>query len=73
MISPDLSPETRDAILTVQRSEITEYHIYQRLAVRIDDDHNRDVVERIAQQEKQHYDFWREYTGQDVRPSSLQI
>jgi VIT1/CCC1 family predicted Fe2+/Mn2+ transporter len=73
MPAADLAPETREAILTAQRSEITEYHIYQRLAVRIDDEHNRDVVERIARQEKEHYDFWREHTNRDVQPSRLQI
>lgn len=66
------SPATQDAILEAQRSEITEYRIYMRLAERIDDEHNRQVVQRIARQEKEHYDFWRTHTGRDVAPSRLQ-
>ncbi len=31
---PDLSPETRRELLRAQRSEITEYHVYRRLAAR---------------------------------------
>jgi len=72
MSATNLPRETRKAILQAQRSEITEYHIYRRLAQRIDDEHNRSVLERIARQEKDHYDFWREHTGQDVSPSRLQ-
>jgi len=68
----DVSPETREAMLEAQRSEITEYHIYMRLSERIDDEYNREVVQRIARQEKEHYDFWRMHTGQDVSPSRLQ-
>ncbi|MFO8133037.1 MAG: VIT1/CCC1 transporter family protein, partial [Thermoplasmatota archaeon] len=30
------------------------------------------AVQRIARQEKEHYDFWRTHTGQDVAPSRLQ-
>ncbi len=68
----ELSPETQAAVLEAQRSEITEYRIYMRLSERIDDEHNRQVMLRIARQEKEHYDFWRTHTGRDVAPSRLQ-
>lgn len=59
----------RNQLLTYQRNEITEYYLYRRLAVRIDDPHNRDIVERIAEDELKHYRTWKKYTQQDVEPS----
>ena len=48
MVSPDLKKQ----LLEYQRNEITEYHIYRRLA-RIQKFHeNRRILERIAEDEK---------------------
>ena len=64
-----LDPETTAAILTAQRNEITEYFIYSGLARSCRDPHNAVVLQRIADEEKVHYGFWREHTRQDVQPS----
>ena len=47
--SPELAPELRRQLLAVQRNEITEYHVYTRLAQRQTDAHNRGVLQRIAE------------------------
>ncbi|NLD74407.1 MAG: rubrerythrin family protein [Chloroflexi bacterium] len=57
-----------EALLRSQRNEITEYHIYRRLAEATADPHNREVLNRIAEEERQHYGFWKQYTDQDVEP-----
>jgi rubrerythrin len=38
----------RHALLTAQKTEITEHYVYLNLAKRIKDDHNRQVVEQIG-------------------------
>jgi len=71
--SPEPTPELRRQLLAMQRNEITEYHVYKRLAQRQTDTHNRDVLQRIAEEERNHHDFWQGYTGVPANPSRLQI
>jgi len=56
-----------------QRGEITEHHVYLRLARREKDAHNREVLERIAADERRHYEFWARYTGEQPSPDRLAI
>ena len=60
-------------LVQAQRGEITEHHIYLRLADREKDPSNRDVLRRIAREEKDHYDIWEKHTGEDVRPSVFRV
>lgn len=64
-----LSHKMLTAIEKFQRNEITEHLIYSRLAKTIKDRENRKVLERIAIDEREHYDFWKQYTCKDIRPS----
>lgn len=65
----ELTTEMKAALLKAQKGEITEYHVYQNMARRIKDDHNREVVEEISKDEKKHYGIWKQYTGKDVKPN----
>lgn len=69
----DLAPGVRRQLLIIQQDEITEYHVYRRLAARQKNVHNREVLQRIAEDERQHHDFWREYTGVSTRPRGVQV
>jgi len=64
----DISEETRRKVLVFQRNEITEHHIYRKLAKWIKDPENRRVLEKISREELEHYHTWRSYTDQDVKP-----
>lgn len=66
-----LDPATKAQLLVAQRNEITEYHIYSALARRIRDPHNSKMLQRIANDEKRHYERWKSYTDTEVRPSAL--
>ncbi len=68
-----LSTELRQALLTAQKTEITEHHVYLNLAKRIKDDHNRQVVEEIGEDEKRHYEIWKVYTLKDVKPNKFRV
>lgn len=65
--------DLRARLLSFQRTEITEHHIYARLAKAVKSPENRQVLARIAQEELDHYTFWRELTGQEVRPNRLRV
>lgn len=63
------SPELRQRLWCAARNEITEHMIYQHVAGRMQSGTNREVLERIAAQEKGHYEQWRAILGEDVAPS----
>jgi len=68
-----LNGETLPQALVFQKNEVTEHHIYSRIAKRTPDPHNREVLERIAQEELRHYAVWKQYTGQDIAPDRIRI
>jgi len=68
-----LSDALKRQLLVYQRNEITEHHIYKKLAQRIADPENKRVLEKIADDELRHYREWRTHTGQDVRPDRFKI
>ncbi|MGQ8336407.1 VIT1/CCC1 transporter family protein [Sunxiuqinia sp. A32] len=68
-----ISPEARKQLIIAQRNEVTEYHIYKRLARRIKNTHNSDVLNNIAEDELRHYKIWMNYTGREVNPSKWDI
>lgn len=55
-------------LLTYQQNEITEHHIYLRLARMVKDATNRAILENIAKDELRHYHEWKIQTGRDVAP-----
>jgi len=69
----ELSSELRDQLRQFQRNEITEHHIYERLAGSIKSAQNREVLNRIAADELKHYKLWKKYTGQDVSPDPFKV
>lgn len=58
----------REQVLKFQQTEITEYHIYKRLAKKVDSPENAAIIEQIAEDELRHYNGWKKYTNQDVEP-----
>ncbi|MGB8218800.1 MAG: VIT1/CCC1 transporter family protein [Methanoregula sp.] len=68
-----LTEENLNKISTLQRNEITEHHIYLRIAQVTPDSHNREVLSRIAAEELTHYAIWKQYTAKDIAPSILRV
>ncbi|MFW5741694.1 MAG: VIT1/CCC1 transporter family protein [Spirochaetota bacterium] len=68
-----LDPQIRAQLIKAQHNEITEYHIYSRLARRVRDKHNSEILARIANDEKEHYEVWKSYTGENVKPGRLKV
>jgi VIT1/CCC1 family predicted Fe2+/Mn2+ transporter len=63
-----ISESVRQQVLSFQQTEITEHHIYKRLAKRVKSPENAKVIEQIAEDELRHYNGWKKYTNQDVQP-----
>lgn len=68
-----ISNETKTELLKAQRTEITEYHVYTRIAKTLPDENNRRIVEHIGEDEKHHYEIWKSYTGEAVKPNKFLI
>jgi len=73
MIRKPISPEIRQQLIYAQREEITEYHIYNKLAGQTKDVENQKVLKQIAADELKHYKIWSAYTNKDVSPSQWEI
>ncbi|MFA5167465.1 MAG: VIT1/CCC1 family protein [Candidatus Omnitrophota bacterium] len=68
-----MNDEIKKKILVFQKSEITEHHIYLKLAAIEKSARNKDVLEKIAADELRHYHVWKKYTGQDVLPDRFTV
>lgn len=73
MIKKPILPEIRQQLIYAQREEITEYHIYNKLAEQAKDDSNKQVLTQIATDELKHYKLWEAYTNKEVSPSHWEI
>lgn len=69
----EVDKELSQQVLAFQRNEITEHHLYLRLAKSVTPGENRRILEKIAGDELRHYRRWKQYTGQDVPPNRLWI
>lgn len=68
-----ISEKTLKLVYQLQKAEMTEYIVYQRIAKRIKDDENRSILLNIAKQEKAHADIWKSYTKKEAKPNNLVI
>ncbi len=67
-----IKEDLRQKLIEFQRQEITEHVVYKRLS-RIATSQNKDVLERTSNDEKRHYNEWKKYTGEDVKPSRIKV
>ncbi len=58
--------------LKFQENEITEYHIYSKLAEKSTRE-NKKVLLRIAKDELRHYNEWKKFTKREVKPLKKKI
>jgi VIT1/CCC1 family predicted Fe2+/Mn2+ transporter len=67
-----LSPELQAEIRKAQVNEVTEYHIYKHLSRVTKSAANKGVLNRIAEEELEHYRFWMNYND-EVEPRWWQV
>ena len=73
MTEPPPDPSLMATLLALQCGEITEHHIYTKIANVQKNAHNLEVLARIAEDELGHYGIWKRYTHQDVAPGTSRI
>ncbi|MFA5820683.1 MAG: VIT1/CCC1 transporter family protein [Candidatus Gracilibacteria bacterium] len=66
-----LTPQLLSAVSRAQRNEITEFHVYSRLAKIEKNSENKKILQKIANDEHRHHDFWQKFTGKPAAPHRL--
>lgn len=60
-------------IKKLQKGELTEYYIYQRIAKKVKNEHNKGILLKIANDEMKHYNIWTEVLKKETKPNRLII
>lgn len=64
----ELSAKVRKIAQVMQQNELTESVIYEKIARFAKGEENRNTLRRLAREESAHYDIWKRYTGQEMKP-----
>ena len=68
-----LTNEQLQLLLQFQKQEITGHAVYKALAMRQKNPHNRNVLNRIADDEMAHYRIYKRLTGKDTSKNNFEI
>ena len=68
-----LTQELKQKLLAVQKNEITEHFVYQRLAGIVKNSSHADILRRISKEELGHYKYFKKMTGEDVKPDDGKV
>lgn len=63
-----ISPQALEIIRKMQQSELTESVIYEKIAAFAKGEENKQTLLRLAREEKAHYEIWKKYTGEELKP-----
>lgn len=63
----------KQKVLKIQRNELTEYHIYKKLAEDIRNRHYKEVLNRISNEELKHYNFLKNLTLTESKPNRIKV
>jgi len=69
----NLSEKSLGIIGKMQRNELDESIIYEKIARFAKGQENKETLVRLAKEEKVHYEIWRELTGMSKKPRRLRI
>lgn len=68
-----VSEQALSIIRKMQQSELTESVIYEEIAKFAKGEDNKQTLNRLAQEERAHYEIWRSYTGQNMKPEKRKV
>lgn len=72
-VNKKISAQAMAVVLAMQQNEITEHATYKSIAARMKDGKNKQILEKIADEEKKHYEVWKRYTGRTLKPQALKV
>ena len=68
-----VSAQALAIIKKMQQSELTESVIYEKISQFAKGEENKQVLRRLAREEKAHYEIWKKYTGEERKPEKGKI
>ena len=69
----NLSAAALAIIRKMQQNELTESFIYEKIAAFAKGDENKATLLRLAKEEKAHYEIWKKYTGEEMKPEKGKV
>jgi len=68
-----LNNKTIKKLLFLQKGEITDHIIYNKLARKQKSKHNKEILTKISQDELEHYEFLKKQTKKSVAPNHFKV
>jgi VIT1/CCC1 family predicted Fe2+/Mn2+ transporter len=68
-----LSEQTKQFILRLQQNEVTEQAIYLNLVKRVKKQSEKEILQRIGNEEGIHSEIWGKYTNKKLKPQKLKV
>ena len=72
-MNQSISQASLAIIRKMQQNELTESVIYTEIAKFAKGDENKATLLRLAREEKAHYEIWKKYTGEELKPEKLKV
>jgi VIT1/CCC1 family predicted Fe2+/Mn2+ transporter len=72
-MSKELSEKVLKIIKKMQQSELTESVVYEKIAKFAKGEENKKVLQRLAKEEKNHYEIWKKYTGVEMKVQKFKV
>ena len=72
-MSKQLSPKALAVVKTMQQNELNESIIYENISNFVKGEENRETLRRLAHEEAAHYQIWKGYTNEEMKPQKLKI
>ena len=69
----EISQAALAIIRRMQQSELTESVIYEKIAKFAKGDENKKTLMRLAKEEHAHYEIWKRYTGEEMKPETGKV
>jgi len=69
----NISEKNMNIIRKMQQSELTESVIYAKIANFAKGEENKKTLQRLAQEERAHYEIWKRYTGIEMKPEKGKV
>jgi len=68
-----VSPKALAIIKKMQKSELTESVIYEKIAAFAKGNENKETLLRLSREERAHCEIWKKYTGLDMKPETGKV
>jgi len=68
-----VSSETMAQIVAMQQDEITDHATYRAIARKMRNLENKKILEKIAAEEKKHYEILKKYTNRSLKPEAHKV